>query len=592
VRFVLLTVIDSPDPEPVELMLASLFAQDYERWSLVAACDKHSRRAFARASKVLPRSFRKSHLLVAPRPGGTPRPRALASAARLIVADPGAPDRLIGVIGEHDALAPWALSMTDKAAAGARQSGRGSLPLVVYTDEDEIGAGGLLRGPKLKPDWSADLLLAWNYTGRLFFVREDHFVSAVLPCLDSAPSSEEDFEHAMALAACFDEEALCDPDAVLHVPEVLYHRKPTQSPDPPKEAWSAASVARAADALARHGGHASVEAAAVGEGARAGVDADGSVVGPIERTCGHPRWVVRWQPPRALLVSAIIPFRDGARLLRNCLESIRATTAGAELELLLVDNDSVEPETAALCDRLAAWPQVRILEHPGSFNWAAINNEAAKHARGSVLAFLNDDLEALEDGWLETLVGHAVRPDVGATGPRLVYPGGELQHAGLVLGMGGAAGHLLRGLPAGAPGYMGLAATTRECSAVTGACMLTRRSVFEEMGGFDPLFASDLNDIDYCLRLTEQGYKVIFVAEATLVHHESPSRGTTGSIPDIAAFLARFEARIKAGDPFLSPHLSRMRPDCSLASDEEDAWWANWRDWVLAVAASERGPAS
>ena len=246
-------------------------------------------------------------------------------------------------------------------------------------------------------------------------------------------------------------------------------------------------------------------------------------------------------------------------------------------ELVLVDNGSVEPETFTLLDRVSTRTEVTLVHDPQPFNWAALNNVAAGVAGGDVLLFLNNDIEARRAGWLEALTAHALRPDIGAAGARLLYPNGRVQHVGVVVGMGGAAGHVLAGLPGDQPGYLGMAVLTRDCSAVTGACLATRRGVFEEVGGFDESLGLDLNDIDFCLHARQLGYRVIVEPMAELVHHESPSRGTSGSVDNIARFIDRWESLISDGDPHLNPHLTRVDSSCALRGSDEEGWWLEWR---------------
>ncbi len=181
-----------------------------------------------------------------------------------------------------------------------------------------------------------------------------------------------------------------------------------------------------------------------------------------------------------------------------------------------------------------------ILTDPRPFNWAELNNVAARQARGEVLLFLNNDVEAQGVGWLEALCAQALRPEVGVAGARLLYPDRRLQHCGVVVGLTGAAGHPLVGLGPNGEGYLHMATVARECAAVTGACLASRRNVFERLGGFDESLGVDLNDVDYCLRAGQQGYRVIYEPSAELIHYESPSRGTAGGVGDIISFLARW----------------------------------------------------
>jgi GT2 family glycosyltransferase len=276
------------------------------------------------------------------------------------------------------------------------------------------------------------------------------------------------------------------------------------------------------------------------------------------------------------LVSIIIPFRDEPRFLRTCIETIDTTKRALPVEYLLVDKGSVLPETATLTERLAARTNTRIISDARPFNWAALNNSAAGLARGDVLLFLNNDIEALGPGWLEALCAQAERPGVGAVGARLLYPDRRLQHCGVVIGLGGAAGHVFAGLQPDEPGYLNMAVTTRECSAVTGACLATRRAVFEDLQGFDESLGIDLNDIDYCLRAQQVGLSVIYEPGAELVHHESPSRGVAGDVRDIVRFVDRWRSAIVDGDQYLNRHLTRVDPSCALRGPDEDTWWQQW----------------
>ena len=242
----------------------------------------------------------------------------------------------------------------------------------------------------------------------------------------------------------------------------------------------------------------------------------------------------------------------------------------------MVDNGSVLPETATLTDRLAARTDTRLITDARAFNWAALNNSAADIARGDVLLFMNNDIEALCPGWLDALCAQAIRPEVGAVGARLLYPDRRLQHCGVVIGLGGAAGHVLTGLQPDEPGYLSMAVTTRECTAVTGACLATGRTVFADLQGFDESLGIDLNDIDYCLRAQQAGLSVIYEPGAELVHHESPSRGVAGDVRDIVRFVDRWRSSIVDGDPYLNPHLTRVDPSCALRGANEDAWWQQW----------------
>jgi GT2 family glycosyltransferase len=288
------------------------------------------------------------------------------------------------------------------------------------------------------------------------------------------------------------------------------------------------------------------------------------------------------------MVSVIIPFRDEPSLLALCASSIRQDPGYERMELLLVDNGSELPETKALLERLGNEADVRIIDAPGPFNWAAINNAAAREAAGDVLLFLNNDIEARRGGWLHAMLGHALRPDVGAVGARLLYPDGTIQHAGVVLGLGGIAGHVLRGLPGERPGYNSMAIVTRESSVLTGACLMVRKEVFFEVDGFDEELAVAFNDVDFSLKLREHGYRLVYAPLAELVHYESKSRGHTDDKFESERILSRWGDALRAGDPYLNVHLSHWRYWCPLSTPQEDFRWQTY----LERSTSTPGPSS
>jgi GT2 family glycosyltransferase len=201
------------------------------------------------------------------------------------------------------------------------------------------------------------------------------------------------------------------------------------------------------------------------------------------------------------------------------------------LELLIVDNDSAMPETRSLFEKLSEDERVRIISYPGDFNYAAINNHAVREARGDIVVLMNNDIDVCSPLWLEEMVSHALRPEVGAVGAKLIYPSGEVQHAGVLLGVGHGAGHFFHGAPRDEVGYFGFLCLTRRVAAVTAACMAIRRSVYAEVGGFDAeRFPIAFNDVDFCLRLGKSGYAVVWTPFAELYHVESTRSGRRGCL--------------------------------------------------------------
>jgi len=452
----------------------------------------------------------------------------VASAAANVLE--GSDEPFVLLLQPGDQLAPDALALLGAALGGSRPAD------VAYADHDYVDDHGEWCRPALKADWSPELLLCTDYLGAPVLIRRT-LLSAVGGITDVEGG---DWEHDLALRVT---EAAA---GVTHVAEVLCHR-PIDRAD-----RASAGSAAVAGALLRRGEFATV------------------TPGPIQAS-----WSITRKPSPISRASVIIPFRDGAPLLRTCIDSIRAT-ANVDYELVLIDNGSVEPETQSLLEQLGADPDVVVTTDPRPFNWAALNNAAVDTARSEVLVFLNNDIEAHRPGWLGQLVAQAARPEVGVVGARLLYPGGRVQHAGVVIGMGGAAGHVLAGLGAEEAGYLGMALLARNCSAVTGACMAIRRSHFEELGRFDESLGIDLNDVDFCMRSMQAGYRIVYEPLAELIHHESPSRGTSGSVKDIARFVDRWRVQLENGDLFLNANLTRRDPSCALRSPGEDEWWEQW----------------
>lgn len=280
-------------------------------------------------------------------------------------------------------------------------------------------------------------------------------------------------------------------------------------------------------------------------------------------------------PPAAaspVAISVIIPTRDGADLLEICLDGLSRTRFPGAHEIIIVDNDSREPRTRALFEQLEATGAARIVAQPGPFNFAALANVGVASASGDLVCLLNNDIEIASSDWLEQMTVLALRDEVGAVGARLLYPDGAIQHAGVALGIGGAAGHVDKGVRPVPGKFAPWHDETRTVSAVTGACLLVDRAKFVAVGGMDERhFAIDFNDVDLCLRLAARGWRTVYCAHATLIHHESRSRGKIRR----GASLVRFERELgalrsrwgteTAVDPYHSTLFRRQSERCLLA---------------------------
>jgi GT2 family glycosyltransferase len=273
------------------------------------------------------------------------------------------------------------------------------------------------------------------------------------------------------------------------------------------------------------------------------------------------RWPIAGEP----LVEVVICFRDRPELLARCVDSLLAVTAYERVSVALVDNGSVEGTTAELLARLTADRRVRLLRDPRPFNYAALNNAAAVGTQADVLVFLNNDIEVTDPAWVECLLEEALRPEVGAVAPLLLYPEGTVQHAGAALGLHGYAGHPFAGLAPGAPTPFGRAdGGTRNWLGVTAACMMVERRKFAAVGGFDETFVVAGNDIDLCLRLTAAGYRSLCLPHTSLIHAESKSRGTHIDPQDFVTSERSYGAFRTVGDPFYNPNLTLSGTDCAV----------------------------
>ena len=281
---------------------------------------------------------------------------------------------------------------------------------------------------------------------------------------------------------------------------------------------------------------------------------------------------VRYNISISPLVTLIIPTRNQLKLIRQCVSSILEKTTYSNYEIIIINNGSDDISTLGYLKKIENNIKIRVLHDPQPFNYSALNNAGVKLARGEIIGLINNDVEVISPNWLDEMVSHAVRVEVGAVGARLWYDGDMMQHAGVILGIHGVAGHVHRFLPRGNMGYCGRASLIQSFSAVTGACLLVRKSVYEEIGGLNE---ADLqvagNDIDFCLRLREAGYRNIFTPYAELYHHESASRGFDDT-PEKQARSAKEVAYMKQrwgdallNDPAYSPNLTLDSEDFGLA---------------------------
>ncbi|MGE5047453.1 MAG: glycosyltransferase family 2 protein [Deltaproteobacteria bacterium] len=516
---VLMPVYEAPEPF-LRRAIESVRAQLYPDWELCIADDAspspHVRRVLEEAAAADPRI----RLVFRDRNGHISA--ASNSALGIATGD------WIALLDHDDELSEHALYMVAAAAADAD---------LVYSDEDKVDAEGRLSDPHFKPDWNPDLLLAQNYVAHLCAARTGLVRGLGGFRLGLEGSQDHDLVLRIAKAG----------GRIRHVPHVLYHWRAVEG----STALSAGSKRYAEEASLR----------ALRDHTGVAVEA-----GPLPFT-----YRVRWPVPQpAPLVSLIVPTRDAPGLLQTFVETL-ATTAYRPWELIVVDNQSRDPAALRLLRGLEERKLARVLRYDAPFNYSAINNLGVREARGEIVGLLNNDLEIVEPGWLTAMVAQALRPEVGAVGARLLYPDGTVQHGGVILGIGGVANHAHRNFPRNETGYFGRLQLVQNLSAVTAACLLVRRDVYLRAGGLDEDIAVAFNDVDFCLRLGKAGLRCVFTPDATLVHHESRSRGKDDSPEKRARFVREVETmtarwgEVLRNDPAYNPNLTLESEDFALA---------------------------
>jgi ADP-heptose:LPS heptosyltransferase/GT2 family glycosyltransferase len=401
----------------------------------------------------------------------------------------------------------------------ALANGQASGTDFLYADEVRISPTSHEREPFCKPDFSPDLLLSTNYIGRPWFATSELLARAEVTPRALLRDAEYDI-----VLRCTEEAA-----AVHHLPKLLCRRG--------GETLDSPSAARAA-----------LRRAAVRRGVRAEVQET-----PIPNTFRFRR--LRRATGK---VSIIIPTCAAHDHIETCVRTLRERTGYANFEIVCIDNI---PAHQVGWKRWVAEHADKVVDIPEAFNWSRFNNRGVEAADGEYLLFLNDDIEVIDAGWLEAMLEHVQRPEVGIVGAQLSYPGGKVQHAGMFLATMGIARHAFRFSAADEPGYFGLALTQRNVIAVTGACMLVRREVFDAIGGFDEAHEIINNDLDFCLRAHQAGLLTVYTPYARLLHHELASRDQLGEVFDSSHFERQWKTQFAAGDPYFSPLLSRHADD-------------------------------
>lgn len=419
---------------------------------------------------------------------------------------------------------------------------------VVYTDEDKTNfANTRYFEPHFKPDFSIDLLRSVNYICHLFMVKKE--LADEVGYLRDEFNGAQDYD--FVLRCC--EKA----KKIYHVPKALYHwrsHEKSTAGNPESKLYAFEAGRRAIEAHYK----------------RVGIDA------AVELTPNlglyRSRFVIKGNP----LVSIIIPNMDHAEDLDKCIQSVLEKSTYSNYEIVIVENNSELPETFAYYKKLEKRENIRVIYWDKEFNYSAINNFGAREARGEYLLLLNNDTEIITGNWIEEMLGYCQREDVGIVGARLYYADDTIQHAGVILGFGGIAGHAAIGQDRDELGYMARALTPQDVSIVTAACMMVDREVFEAVGGLDERLKVAFNDVDFCMKVRKKGYLVVYNPYAELYHYESKSRGMEDTPEKVARFAgeielfkSKWENELKKGDPYYNPNLSLKRADYSLRGEDE-----------------------
>jgi O-antigen biosynthesis protein len=416
---------------------------------------------------------------------------------------------------------------------------------MIYSDEDKVDEKNQFRDPFFKPEWCPDSFLSKMYTCHLGTYRRS--LVERIGGFRVGYEGSQDYDLVLRLTE--------KTEKIFHIPKILYHWRIHSESTATGEvgvktyAYEAAEKA-IAEALDRRG-----------EKAR---------VAGIPGFFGN--YMVRYAINDYQLVSIIIPTKDLGNILHKCLESIFQKSVYPNYEVIVIDNGSKEENTAKI---LAEWQdrepyRFRCYSLDIPFNYSRINNYAASQAKGDYLLFLNNDTEVITPDWIDAMVEQAQRPSIGAVGTLLLYPDNSIQHAGIVLGLGGVAAHSHRYFPATTPGYFCHVKTISNVSAVTGACLMCRRDVFDRVGGFDEELVVAYNDVDLCIKMLDKGYRHIYLPHAVLYHYESKSRGYEDTpekqarLHQEAKYLLSKWQKIIDDDPCYSPHLTRDREDYSI----------------------------
>lgn len=565
-RISIVVALENTDKDLFKRSISSIFSQVYPYWELILCTAEESL-----LDSLIRPLFSNAHCALQIKICCAPPDSTRANLLNLALER--ADGRYFAEVEQHDILPDHCLlCVAETLVAGPNIDW-------VYTDHDEIDSKDHRHTPSFKPAWNPDLFLSANYIEHLCVFRTE--IARNLGGYRQDFGGSEQFDLLLRYLRNFvrtnpfspsrktffaDDELACGANgfddrtipflkepsfylpangqaAIAHIPRILYHK---QRHDDHRVAHPGMpEVPKVSDS-----GRRALEDYLLGTGISV---EDGPMPGYYRRV--YPT------PINVPLVSIIIPTRDKLDLLRPCVESICNITSYPNWEILIIDNQSIEPQTKTWFQSISRDDRIRVLEYGESFNYSSINNFAVQNAKGTVLALVNNDIEVISADWLTEMVSQALRREVGIVGAKLLYSDETIQHAGIVIGAGDIASHVHRFFPDTDPGYCGRASVVQNLTAVTGACMVMRKSVYREAGGLDEHLAVSFNDIDLCLKTTALGYLTVFTPYAKLFHHESATRGQNDTLAkaellerETAYMRERWKERLLS-DPAFNPNL-------------------------------------
>lgn len=525
---VIMPVYETPEPI-LRATIDSLITQIYPHWELCVADDaskaSHIRKvldAYSRQDSRIKCVYRQTNGHI-----------SAASNSALALAT----GEYVALLDHDDVLPQHALYMVAEAIQ------RHTVADVFYSDEDKLDANGKRCDPHFKPDWSPELFYGQNYL--------NHLTTYKRSAVEQAGGFREGFEgsqdYDLALRVISATKA-----PIVHIPYVLYHWRIFEGAGTMSSTNLRKAIAAARRALYDY------------------FSSLGTTVA-VQDVMGSFHRIVRPDPQPWPKVSVIVPTRDYLDVLRVAIDGLEHHTDYPDLEIIIADNESAQPETLTYLSAVQE-RGIRVVECRGKFNYSDINNKATALSTGELVLLLNNDISMIDSGWLKEMVRYFSDPEVGIVGPKLLYPDGTLQHAGVVLGIGGVAGHRYVKAPGNESGAFCRLALAQDVGAVTGACLLIRRALFDNVGGLDAdNLAVAFNDIDLCMRVRAAGYRIIWTPYAVLAHHESKSRGLDISgekqerFQHESRFMRRKWGNRLLSDPFHNPNLSLNSLTPSLA---------------------------